>query len=105
MKRFEATRNLMNTHKKRKRARENVLKILTKNQFSFEQMLIIKNCNTSNLKILHEMLKNVRRAEIDRIIELIFLIIEQRILHLNRDVSTELFLTTIDTIMITNHSF
>ena len=51
------------------------------------------------------MLKNVKRKEIDRVVELIFLIIKQRVLHSNHDVSTKLLFTTIDTIMITNHSF
>ena len=67
-------------------------------------MQIIKNCNTSILRILNEMLKNARQKKIDQIVELIFLIIKQQVLHFNCDVNTELLLTTIDTFLITNHS-
>ena len=67
-------------------------------------MLTIKNCNTFVLRILNEMLKNVKQKKIDRIAELISLIIKQRVLHFDRDVNTELLLTTIDTVLITNHS-
>ena len=50
------------------------------------------------------MLKNVKREKIDRITELIFLIIEQQVLHLDRDVNAKFFFTTINIILITNHS-
>ena len=105
MKRLKTIKNLMKTHKKKKQTKKNVFKVLTKNQLFVEQMLIIKNCNTSSLKILREILKNVKRKEIDQIIKLIFLIIKQQVLHLNRNMNTKLLLKTIDTIMITNHSF
>ena len=58
----------------------------------------------SNVKILREILANVEQVEINRIAELIFLIIEHRVLHFDREVNTKLLLTTIDTIMITNHT-
>ena len=104
MKRFETIKNFMKTHKKKKQTKKNALKIFIKNRLSREQMLIIKNCNMSNLKILSEMLKNVKQKKINRIIEFISLIIKQRVFHSNRDVNTKLLFTTIDTVLITNYS-
>ena len=101
MKQFETTRNLINTHKK-KRARKNVFKILMK-QLSSEQMQIIQNCNISIVKILREMLDKMKQEEINRIAELIFLIIEQRVLHSRREINIKLLLMTIDIFLITNH--
>ena len=66
-------------------------------------MRIIQNCNTSIVKILREMLDKMRQKEINRITELIFLIIKQRIFHSKREVNTEFLLTTIDIVLISNH--
>ena len=65
MKQFKATKSLIKTHKKRERAKKNALKILIKNRFNLEQMQTIKNCNTLILRILSEMLKNVKQEKID----------------------------------------
>ena len=102
MKQFEMISNLMNTHKK-KQARENVFKILTKNQFFSKQMRISQNCNTSIVKILREMLDKREQKEINRIAKLIFLIIEQRVMHSRREMNIELLFTTIDIVLISNH--
>ena len=66
-------------------------------------MLIIKNCNTLILRVLSEMLKNEEREKINRIIELIFLIIKQRVFHFDHDMNTKFLFTTINTVLITNH--
>ena len=55
------------------------------------------------MKILREMLDKMKQEEINRVAELIFLIIEQRVLHSRREINTKLLLMTIDIFLITNH--
>ena len=66
-------------------------------------MQIIQNCNTSIVKILRVMLNKMKQEEINRVAKLIFLIIEQRILHFEREVNTKLLMMAIDIILISNH--
>ena len=103
MKQFEAIRNLINTHKKDKRAKENAFNILTKNQLFSKQMRSIQNCNILIVKILRVMLNKMRQKEINQVTKLIFLIIEQRVLHFEREINTKFLMTTIDIILILNH--
>ena len=105
MKQFKTIKKFVNTHIKPEQARENVFKILIKNQLSSKQILIIKDCNISSVKTLREMLKNVKQKKINRVIEFIFLIIDQQVLHSNCEINIELLFTTIDAIVITNHTF